>query len=216
MAGRSSPGGLTVLKRTRRCRTSTVSGSSWLALIPRAAYPPSVGSSLVAADPDDLALALELAEIADSITLERYQAGDLRVETKPDMTPVSEADTAVEQAVRDRLATARPDDGVVGEEFGPDGHSGNSRRWIIDPIDGTKIFVRGGPVWATLLALQDGGETTVGVVSAPALHRRWWASRGGGAHVDDGLRSSPGRQLHASVLGRQLGASSPGRQLHAS
>jgi histidinol-phosphatase len=137
----------------------------------------------VAADPDDLALALELADIADSITLERYRAEDLRVETKPDMTPVSEADTAVEQAVRDRLATSRPEDAVVGEEFGAANGNSGVRRWIIDPIDGTKSFVRGVPSWATLLALQDGEEVAVGVVSAPALKRRWWASRGGGAFV---------------------------------
>jgi histidinol-phosphatase len=136
----------------------------------------------VSADPDDLALALELADIADSITLERFRAEDLRVDTKPDMTPVSEADTAVEQAVRDRLATARPEDAVVGEEFGTMEADG-SRRWIVDPIDGTKGFVRGVPSWATLLALQDGDETMVGVASAPALRRRWWASRGGGAFV---------------------------------
>jgi len=153
----------------------------------------------VAADPDDLALALELADIADSITLERYQAEDLQVQTKPDLTPVSEADTAVEQAIRDRLATARPRDAVLGEEFGETTDGGGSRRWIIDPIDGTKNFVRGSPAWATLLALQDGEETAVGVVSAPALHRRWWASRGGGACVDDGL-DPPGRQLRVSAV----------------
>jgi len=153
----------------------------------------------VNADPDDLALALELADIADSITLERFQAPDLRVDTKPDLTPVSDADTDVERAARDRLTLARPGDVVVGEELGdPDG-SASPRRWIIDPIDGTKNFIRGGPAWATLLALQDHQEMVIGVVSAPALHRRWWASRGGGAFVADGLTPAP-RQIHVSAV----------------
>jgi histidinol-phosphatase len=143
----------------------------------------------VPTDPDDLALALELADIADSITLERYRAADLEVATKPDLTPVTEADTAVEQAIRDRLAGSRPDDSVVGEEFGDS--AGGSRRWIIDPIDGTMGYVRGLPVWATLLALQEGEELSVGVVSAPALGRRWWAAQGAGAFLDDGLAGAP-------------------------
>jgi histidinol-phosphatase len=104
------------------------------------------------------------------------------VETKPDLTPVSEADHAAEQLIRDRLATARPGDAVLGEEFGTEGDS--ARRWIIDPIDGTKNYVRGVPVWATLLALEEAGEMRVGVVSAPALGHTWWAVRGGGAFAD--------------------------------
>ncbi len=115
------------------------------------------------------------------------------------MTPVSEADTEVEQALRDRLATARPQDAVVGEEFGVSAAAGATRRWIIDPIDGTKSFVRGVPSWATLLALQDGEEMMVGVVSAPALHRRWWASRGGGAFVEDDLTPTA-RALRVSAV----------------
>ncbi|MBV8432002.1 MAG: histidinol phosphatase [Solirubrobacterales bacterium] len=149
------------------------------------------------ADPDDLALALELADIADSITLERYGAADLKVATKLDLTPVSEADTAVEQAIRDRLASVRPADSVLGEEFGDSG--GGTRRWIVDPIDGTMGYVRGLPVWATLVALQDGDELSVGVVSAPALRRRWWAARGGGAYLDDGLSEAP-RQIQVSAV----------------
>jgi histidinol-phosphatase len=148
-------------------------------------------------DPDDLALALELADIADSITLERYGAADLEVATKPDLTPVTEADTAVEHAIRDRLAGVRPDDSVLGEEFGDS--AGGPRCWIIDPIDGTMGFVRGLPVWATLLALQEEQEFSVGVVSAPALGRRWWALRGGGAFVDDGLAGGP-RPLRVSSV----------------
>jgi histidinol-phosphatase len=148
-------------------------------------------------DPDDLALALELADIADSITLERYRAADLEVATKPDLTPVTEADTAVEHAIRDRLVGVRPDDSVLGEEFGDS--AGGPRRWIIDPIDGTMGFVRGLPVWATLLALQEEQEFSVGVVSAPALGRRWWALRGGGAFVDDSLAGGP-RPLRVSSV----------------
>jgi len=148
---------------------------------------------------EDLELALSLADIADAITLERYLAEDLAVETKPDLTPVTEADTAVEQAVRERLATAHPGDSVLGEEYGHSTSAASSRRWIIDPIDGTKNYVRGIPVWATLLALQDGEEMTVGVVSAPALGRRWWAARGLGAFVDDGLSSEP-RRIHVSAV----------------
>jgi histidinol-phosphatase len=144
---------------------------------------------------DDLGLALELADLADSITLGRYRAEDLQVETKPDQTPVTEADTAVERAIRARLAQARPDDAVVGEEFGTSmgvgagaddrtGGSVGARRWIIDPIDGTKSYLRGMPTWSTLIALAVGDQISVGVVSAPALPRRWWAQRGHGAFAD--------------------------------
>jgi histidinol-phosphatase len=151
----------------------------------------------VAAQSEDLTLALSLADIADAITLARYRADDLVVETKPDLTPVTEADRAVEQAVRERLAAQRPEDAVVGEEYGGGAASDSGRRWIIDPIDGTKNYVRGVPVWATLLALQQREEMVIGVVSAPALRRRWWASQGGGAFVDDGL--APGdRRLGVS------------------
>jgi histidinol-phosphatase len=128
----------------------------------------------------DLELALELADLADAITLERFRAADLRVETKPDLTPVTEADRAVEQALRKRIAEERPGDGVVGEEFGAGGGGGEGR-WILDPIDGTKNYLRGIPVFATLIAVERGGALTVGVASAPALQRRWWAARGEGA-----------------------------------
>jgi histidinol-phosphatase len=129
----------------------------------------------------DLALALTLADAADAVTLGRYGAADLRVETKPDLTPVTEADQAAEQTIRAVLAEQRPDDAVSGEEFGSDGTA--RRRWVVDPIDGTKNFVRRVPVWATLIALLDGDQPVVGVVSAPALGRRWWAARDGGAWV---------------------------------
>jgi len=147
----------------------------------------------VTASREDLALALELADVADSITLERYRAADLVVETKPDLTPVSEADTAVERVLRDRLATERRDDAVVGEEYGSSEIPASGRRWIVDPIDGTKNYVRGIPVWATLLALEERGQITVGVVSAPAMQRRWWAARGAGAFAADGLAAEPRR-----------------------
>lgn len=125
----------------------------------------------------------------------RFRARDLHVETKPDLTPVSEADRAVEAALRERLAADRPDDGVLGEEMGESGE-GASRRWIVDPIDGTMSYVRGVPAWATLLALESAGEMVVGVVSAPALGRRWWAAKGSGAFADgDPIQVSDVRAL---------------------
>jgi histidinol-phosphatase len=153
----------------------------------------------VPAASENLELALELADVADSITLARFRAADLVVETKPDLTPVSEADTAVERAVRSRLEQARPGDAVLGEEYGASEGSDGGRRWIIDPIDGTKNYVRGIPVWATLLALQEGDRGTVGVVSAPALGRRWWAAQGAGAFGADGLSAEP-RRLRVSAV----------------
>lgn len=133
---------------------------------------------------DDLRLALELADAADVATMERFRALDLKVETKPDMTPVSEADKAAEEVVRAGITAARPDDAVLGEEYGLEGSG--PRRWVVDPIDGTKNYVRGVPVWATLISLMaEGGDgvfrPVVGVVSAPALGRRWWAAQGAGA-----------------------------------
>jgi histidinol-phosphatase len=146
---------------------------------------------------DDLALALELVAFADEITIARFRAEDLVVETKPDLTPVTEADRNVEHLIRDRLAEARPEDAIVGEEMG--GSGGAPRRWIIDPIDGTKNYVRGIAVWATLLALEVEGRIEIGVVSAPALYRRWWASRGEGAFMHDGRVT---RRLQVSAVGR--------------
>ncbi|GAA4683188.1 histidinol-phosphatase [Gordonia humi] len=128
----------------------------------------------------DLTLALDLAAAADELTTARFGALDLRVDAKPDLTPVSDADLACERLLRDRLSVARPADAVLGEEFGGD-QILTGRQWVIDPIDGTKNFVRGVPVWSTLIALLDDGVPVVGVVSAPALNRRWWASAGDGA-----------------------------------
>ena len=123
--------------------------------------------------------------------MERFRARDLVVHTKPDRTPVTEADHAVEEAVRAQLARARPDDGIVGEEYGV--HVAGNRRWIVDPIDGTKSFLRGSPPWATLLGLEVDGDLVLGMVSAPALGRRWWATRGGGAFAN-------GERIHVSAV----------------
>jgi histidinol-phosphatase len=128
---------------------------------------------------DDLRFAHVLADAADDITIRRFRALDLQVETKPDLTPVTDADRAVEEQLRSVLRRARPRDAVHGEELGKIGMG--PRCWVVDPIDGTKNFVRGVPVWATLIALMMGDEPVAGVVSAPALSRRWWAARDGGA-----------------------------------
>ena len=147
---------------------------------------------------EDLELAHQLADAADKQSMARYRASDLRVETKPDLTPVTEADKAVEQLIRTMLSAARPDDGVVGEEFGGDAALEPVRRWIVDPIDGTKNYVRGVPVWATLIALADEAGIAVGLVSAPALGRRWWATRGGTAYTRDVDGST--RAIHVSAV----------------
>jgi histidinol-phosphatase len=128
---------------------------------------------------DDLRLAHVLADDADSLTQARFKAIDLHVMSKPDLTPVTDADKAVEEAIRRTLSRVRSRDAITGEETGSSGHS--QRRWVIDPIDGTKNFVRGVPVWATLISLVVDDEVVLGVVSAPQLQRRWWASAGNGA-----------------------------------
>ena len=128
---------------------------------------------------DDLRLAHVIADQVDALTMARFKALDLHVETKPDNTPVSDADRAAEEQIRGQLARARGRDAILGEEFGSTGHG--SRQWVVDPIDGTKNFIRGVPVWATLIALVDNNVPVVGVVSAPALGRRWWAAQGAGA-----------------------------------
>ncbi len=141
----------------------------------------------------------------------RFLADDLRIETKPDLTPVTEADQAVERDLRDTITRARPADLVVGEEYGgiENGNVPPGRVWIIDPIDGTKNYVRGVPVWATLIALIQDGQPVVGVVSAPALGRRWWASSGGGAWAQTHLRGeiSAPRRIHVSSVAEVADAS---------
>ena len=157
---------------------------------------------------DDLTFALSLADDADSIALARFRAADLRVETKPDLTPVSEADRAVETALRARLERERPGEPVLGEEEGGDDRSG----WIIDPIDGTRNYTRGIPIWATLIAFAD----RVAVVSAPALGRRWWAVRGGGAFADGApIRVSGIDRLEDATLLYALNRPVPARAFDA-
>ncbi|GAA5229503.1 histidinol-phosphatase [Arthrobacter cryoconiti] len=152
---------------------------------------------------DDLRLAHVLADTVDSLTMSRFKALDLKIETKPDLTPVTDADKAAEVSIRSQLSRVRPRDAVLGEEFGSSGHG--SRRWVIDPIDGTKNFVRGVPVWATLIALVDEGRPVVGVVSAPALGKRWWAAEGTGAYMGKSLASAT--RIHVSNVSKLSDAS---------
>lgn len=162
---------------------------------------------------DDLALAHALADLADAISLDRYQAQDLVITTKPDNSPVTDADRAVETAIREALATHRQTDGLVGEEFGSDkGTSG--RYWVIDPIDGTKNFMRGVPTWATLIALvqvdsSGAEEVVVGIASAPALARRWSAAKGHGAFVrfNAGSANDLSEDLEASTNEKKISVS---------
>jgi histidinol-phosphatase len=163
------------------------------------------------AQQSDLDLAQHLADLADEVTLRRFRACDLLVATKPDHTPVTDADTAVEDLVRAHLAVHRPGDAVLGEEEGlvaGDGSTaaaGQDRRWVLDPIDGTKSYARGVPVWATLLSLEVHAVPQVAVVSAPALGRRWWAVRGEGAHGRD--LAGEVRRLRVSGVGDPADAS---------
>lgn len=152
---------------------------------------------------DDLNFASAIIDRVDAVTQERFLASDLHVETKPDLSPVSDADKAAEAVVRSMLGRSRSRDAILGEEEGETGVS--ARRWIVDPIDGTKNYVRGVPVWATLLALEEEGEMVMGIVSAPALHRRWWAAKGMGAFT--GRSWSNSRQIHVSKVS-EISASS--------
>jgi len=148
---------------------------------------------------DDMGLALRLADQADVLTMERFGALDLRVDTKPDLTPVTDADRSVEGALRGVLSQQRPDDPVLGEEFGGT-TTFAGRQWVIDPIDGTKNFVRRVPVWATLIALLHDGVPVAGAVSAPALQRRWWAGAGEGAFAS--FAGGPPRRVAVSSVRR--------------
>jgi histidinol-phosphatase len=152
---------------------------------------------------DDLRLAHVLADAADSITMSRFRAQDLKVDTKPDLTPVSDADRSTEESIRGTLARARPRDAISGEEFPDTGHG--PRRWVLDPIDGTKNFVRGVPVWATLISLVDDGQPVLGLVAAPALNRRWWAAGGSGAWCGRSLSSA--KRMHVSKVATVTDAS---------
>ncbi|MCL2468419.1 MAG: histidinol phosphatase [Micrococcales bacterium] len=159
---------------------------------------------------DDLRLAHVVADQVDALTMDRFGAADLHVESKPDLTPVTDADRAAEAKVREQLSRARPRDAVHGEEMADTG--GGPRRWVVDPIDGTKNFVRGVPVWATLIALMDGPEVKLGLVSAPALHRRWWAAVGSGAWTGRSL--SQARALHVSGVNSLSDASLSYSSMH--
>ncbi len=145
---------------------------------------------------DDLAVALTLAAEADLIAMDRYRSQDLGVQTKADKSIVTDADTRVERMIRAHLADARPHDAVLGEEFGSEGES--RRQWIVDPIDGTSNFARGVPIWGSLIALAVDGVPVVGVVSAPALGRRWWGAAGHGAWVHE--EGHEPRRIHVSAV----------------
>lgn len=159
----------------------------------------------------DLALLKELSDIADEIALDRYHAQDLLIETKPDLTPVTDADKKVESTIRSKIAEVFPEDQIVGEEFGSPGQIGNNTRyWVIDPIDGTKNFLRGVPIWATLIGLihkdNSGNEKVIaGIVSAPALFRRWYAALGFGAFTE--VNGGPAVQIHVSKVSKFADAS---------
>jgi histidinol-phosphatase len=152
----------------------------------------------------ELEFALTLADIADEISLARYRALDLVITTKPDKSPVTDADKSVETAISSAIHGKYPNDGIVGEEFGTSGSK--DRYWVIDPIDGTKNFLRGVPTWATLIALVENENVVVSVVSSPALYRRWYASVGGGAFVTEGA-SGAGSQGEAKSDPRKLAVS---------
>ncbi|PRZ14557.1 histidinol-phosphatase [Nesterenkonia sandarakina] len=147
---------------------------------------------------DDLRLAHMIADSVDAKTMSFFSSMDFEVETKPDLTPVTEADRQAEELIRGQLSRARGRDAILGEEFGSTGSG--PRQWIIDPIDGTKNFIRGVPAWATLIALVDEGEPVVGLVSAPALGRRWWAAKDGGAYTGKALASA--KRLQVSKVPR--------------
>ena len=155
----------------------------------------------------ELEFALTLADIADEISLARYRALDLVITTKPDKSPVTDADKSVETAISSAIHGKYPNDGIVGEEFGTSGSRGSrDRYWVIDPIDGTKNFLRGVPTWATLIALVENENVVASVVSSPALYRRWYASVGGGAFVTEGA-SGAGSQGEAKSDPRKLAVS---------
>lgn len=155
----------------------------------------------------ELEFALTLADFADEISLARYRALDLVITTKPDKSPVTDADKSVEAAISSAIHGKYPNDGIVGEEFGTSGSRGSKDRyWVIDPIDGTKNFLRGVPTWATLIALVENENVVASVVSSPALYRRWYASVGGGAFVTEGA-SGAGSQGETKSDPRKLAVS---------
>jgi histidinol-phosphatase len=162
-----------------------------------------VTDSLAYSLDDDLAFAQQLADAADAISRDRFRAGNLQISTKPDRTHVTDADQAVERAIRAMIAEHRPADGILGEEYGTEGDT--RRQWIIDPIDGTANYLRGVPIWATLISLAVDGSPEVGVVSAPALGKRWWAATGSGAWLSD--NGGVARRIRVSVVAELADAS---------
>jgi histidinol-phosphatase len=144
----------------------------------------------------DLELVQRIGKAADRVSMARFLSQDLVIETKPDSTPVTDADKATEKCIREILEAERPEDGILGEEFGAD-ITGKKRYWVIDPIDGTKSFLRGFPVWSTLIALieveGDNHEVVVGFVSSPALARTWFATKGGGAYTTFDSDTNPNK-----------------------
>jgi histidinol-phosphatase len=151
-----------------------------------AAVTPARPTDTATAPPVDQALldaAVEIAREAGEVTLRWFRAADLAVDSKADGTPVTAADRAAERLVRERLAERFPDDGVLGEEE-PEHHGTSGRRWIVDPIDGTKAFTRGVPLYSTLLALDDEHGPAVGVIVLPALGQAVYAGRGRGCWAD--------------------------------
>jgi histidinol-phosphatase len=150
----------------------------------------------------DLDKALRLADAADAISEKHYLNIDLHIDTKPDKTPVTEADLAVDRALQ-KIVTEEYGDAYLSEEGDTAHRSG--RQWIVDPIDGTKNFMRGMPMWATLISVQDDSGTLAAVISAPALGRRWWAARGQGAWTSDGHGAI--RQIHVSKIAALADAS---------
>jgi histidinol-phosphatase len=166
-------------------------------LTPSSAAAPAAGQT--AGDlRDDLALALRLADAADAVSMTRFDSPDLDVRTKADATHVTEADLATERAIREMLAAERPGDGIFGEEFGAEGST--QRQWIIDPIDGTANYLKGIPMWATLIALAVDGVPQVGVVSQPSIGRRWWAATGLGAWTNGTQQDAGPRRLSVSAV----------------
>jgi histidinol-phosphatase len=150
----------------------------------------------------DIELLKSLADLSDEISSSRFLAQDLKIESKPDLSPVTDADKAVEEKIREVLSAQRPNDKIVGEEFGSaEDIKAMDRYWVIDPIDGTKNFLRGLPIWATLIGLvhrNESGQDRViaGMVSSPALFRRWYAAEGFGAFTE--VNSGTAIQIKAS------------------
>jgi histidinol-phosphatase len=144
-----------------------------------------------------LALAHAAADEADELARATFRR-DLQISTKPDRTLVTQADTAIERAIRARIKAAYPDHGLVGEEYGVEAGDA-ATRWYIDPIDGTHNFVRGVPLFGTLIAVERDGELQAAVLSAPSLHERWWARRGGGAWAR-GMDDEAPRRIRVSSV----------------